>query len=118
MAAPAIYVILAPEERNAGTSPQSKSSAQPSHRSHLLHSNQILSYAMSIALGGMWHIGQMSDFLEAVIEEAGTPRRMTPARLVAYGYMPRCSSFTSSKVMRLTRPSRSASTNVRPSEKW
>ena len=72
MAAPAIYVILAPEERNAGTPPQSKSSAQPGHRSHLLHSNQILFYTISIALVGMGHIGQMSDFLAAVIEEAGS----------------------------------------------
>ena len=74
MAAPAIYVMLAPEERNAGTPPQSNSSTQPGHRSHLLHSNQILSYAMSIALVGMGHIGRMSDFLAAVIEEAGTRR--------------------------------------------
>jgi hypothetical protein len=73
------YVMLAPEERNAGTPPQSKSSAQPGHRSHLLHSNQILSYTISIALVGMGQIGQMSDFLAAVIEEARTPRR-TPAR--------------------------------------
>lgn len=72
----AIYVRLAPEERNAGTPPQGDNSAQPDHRSHLLHSNQILFYAISIALVGIGHLGQMSDFLAAVVEEAGTPRRV------------------------------------------
>ena len=60
---PAIYVILAPEERDAGTSPQGNSSAQRGHRSHLLHSNQILSYAMSMALVGMGHIGQRVNLI-------------------------------------------------------
>jgi hypothetical protein len=61
--APALFVLLAPKERDTGTSPQGNYLMQPRHLPHLLQSNiRVPSYGMSMLLVGVQRIGQRMEF--------------------------------------------------------